>query len=130
MEKAWSCSIRIDRMEMGCALAKLPNYPLPQGLRLSMGNAAVLLGESATSLGCAARIGLLTAERHDTGYKVALPDLDDFRQRYVFNHELNKTYANSDVFWRTYVKLAGLEPVARLGGRHCWDRRALSEIIG
>jgi hypothetical protein len=128
--EAWSRSIRIDRTEMDCALSKLPNHPLPQGLRLSMGNAAVLLGESATSLGCAARFGMLTAERHDTGYSVALPDLDAFRQRYVFNHELNTTYANSDVFWRISVERAGLEPVARLGGRHCWDRRAVSEIIG
>lgn len=127
---AWSSAIRVDPSEIERAIAELPSHPLPKAMRMSMGNAAVLLGISPTSLGCAARAGLLTAERHESGYSVALGHLDAFRRDYVFNQELNEAYAQSGVPWRAQVKLAGLKPVALLGGRHCWDRRSLEAVVG
>lgn len=127
---AWSSAIRVDPSEIERAIAELPSHPLPKAIRMSMGNAAVLLGVSPTSLGCAARAGLLTAERHESGYSVALGHLDAFRLDYVFNQELNEAYAQSGVPWRAQVKHAGLKPVALLGGRHCWDRHSLEAVVG
>lgn len=127
---AWSSSIRVNPSEIEHAIAELSSLPLPKTICMSMGNAAVLLGISPTSLGCAARAGLLTAERHESGYSVTLGDLDAFRSAFVFNQELNEAYAQSGVSWRAQVKRAGLKPVALLGGRHCWNRRALEAVVG
>lgn len=128
-EGGLSSSIHVNSSELQRALNNLPTNPLPKDLRMSMGNAALILGESALSLGGAARAGLLTAERHDTGYSVALKDLQTFHDAFVFSHELNETHAEMETPWRTYVDGAGLKPVGRFGGRHCWDRQAIEEII-
>lgn len=126
---AWSSSILVQRSDLKGALRALPGYPLPDDLRVSMGNAALFLHESATSLGSVARAGLLTAERHDTGYSVALRDLDAFHRAFVFSQEVNETHGRLDPPWRHLVDRAGLKPVGCFGGHNCWNRRALNAII-